>query len=96
MTGALVGEVWSCEISPFRVPTLLWKRKATSRRALSRVRPEPCAVRAPRHASTCIARDLGGPRVARQGRVRKADMNPPRAIMNVWQKKNFPARPNTQ
>src|SRR5215813_6228089 len=72
LTGVLVGEVWSCEISPFRVPTLLWKRKATLRRAPPRVRREPCAVRAPRHASTSIARDLGGPRVARQGRVRKA------------------------
>jgi len=72
LTGVLVGKVWSCEIIRFRVPTLLEKRKATSMLTLMRVGIGPCAVRDPQHASTCIARDLGGPQVALRGRVRKA------------------------
>ena len=45
LTGVLVDEVWSCEISRFRVPTLLEKRKATSMLTLTRVGIGPCAVR---------------------------------------------------
>ena len=66
-TGAHAGRVFSCEIKPIRVPTVLKDRKATPWAALWRAAPGLCAVRDPAHVWKLHAREPGDPRDARHG-----------------------------
>ena len=80
LTGEHAGQLLSCEIRRFRVPTLLREAEGHTAVGVSASHRRPCAVLDPVHAWKLLARKPGDPTVARR-MVRRAGWRRPVATI---------------